>query len=652
MSTRLAPTLALAAAALATAVAANAATTSDHPAAMLVYPHVRVDGSLSIDTTIQLTNEADHPVDVSCFYEISERACVGGQEGESCDEPSTCSGVCQPALRRVPFRVRLTRQQPLAWPVSSGLTTLPLDGVERVTVGGESNATTDVPGLGDGPLLAAVRCAVVETDGRAPSPDNALVGLATIARSGSAAPTDADAVQYRAIGVPAVSDAPNGDDALQLGGPDAEYAACPSHNILDFVFYGAPAEVAVDAANVETNLVLVACGSSPEAAGSAIVQFLVYNEFGQRFSTSKPVSGQLTSPLANLDTNDPTRSIFSARVSGTVAGKVQMQAIGDGMHALAFESHRQRNVDVVHSTAIELSQAKDRTTGDRVVLPPPACAGDCDADGAVSISELITSVGIAIEGSAVGPCRVADRNRDGRIAIDELIASVSASLEGCPTAALLPTATPSPRPTSIPTVPVTSVGPQITFLGFATADDRPLAPSETDGEGRPVYDLPSGGGATLVVEARRGTAQRPVGQRTYDETGEAPDLQVLSSLPLGNGDAAVCEDDGVRGGIPAVPSLDFSDDPATVAAMNDLGCRAYERQGNAQPCTRAANEADTDDLFAFVDRSSERQFCIPIARPWAFPPGQSTVLAARVRDAQGNLGDVREVVVRVPQLPD
>jgi hypothetical protein len=642
--------LSLAAAILA-ATAAPAATSPDHPAAMLVYPHVRIDSSLAIDTTIQLTNDADHPVDAACFYEISERECVGGQqgEGESCDEPVTCSGGCEPRLRRMPFRVRLTSLQPLAWPASTGLTDLPLDGVERVGVDGQSNQTTDIPGLGDGPLEAALRCVVVETDGRAPIPDNALVGLATIARSGDTAPTDADAVQYRAIGVPAVNDSPNGDDALQLGGPDAEYAGCPAATLLDFFNSGAPVASGSDIASVENNLVLVTCGSAPDEDGASVVQFLIYNEFAQRFSTSRQMMGQLTTPLANIDTNDAQRSIFSARVLGTLAGRSQIQPIGSGVHALAFESRRQRSIDVVHSTAIEPQQTSERSGGDRMILSPPACSGDCDGDGAVSISELITSVGIAIEASDVGRCRGADRNGDGQIGINELIASVGASLEGCPGNVVLPTATPSASPTPAPTTPISSEGPGITFIGFATADDRPLAPVESDGEGRPVYEFLSGQGFTLVIEAGRGTARRNIGLRTYDGNGGAPDLQVLASLPLGNGDAAVCEDDGVRGGVPAVPDLEFSDDPATIAAMNDLGCRAYERQASvSRPCTRAA----ADEIFETVAGNSLIQYCIPIGRAWSLPPGQSTIFAARVRDAAGVFGDVREVVVRIAQLPD
>jgi hypothetical protein len=81
---------------------------------------------------------------------------------------------------------------------------------------------------------------------------------------------------------------------------------------------------------------------------------------------------------------------------------------------------------------------------------------------------------------------------------------------------------------------------------------------------------------TLVIEARPGQSGRAPGRTTYSQTGELPDLQVLVSRPLGDGDVTVCENNGSRGGIPAVPNLDFTPAAATVAAINDLGCRAFD----------------------------------------------------------------------------
>jgi len=161
--------------------------------------------------------------------------------------------------------------------------------------------------------------------------------------------------------------------------------------------------------------------------------------------------------------------------------------------------------------------------------------------------------------------------------------------------------------------------------------------------GRAVFVRPFGQGMTLLIEARPGQSQSPVGQTTYSATGELPDVQVIVSRPLGDGDPTVCEHEGRSGGIPAVPTLDFAPIPATVAAINDLGCRAFDT--HLSPRIRACTRTSAG-TFAMVSGASQSQFCIPIAKAWAFPVGD-TVVAARVRDDAGNLGPVREIVVRV-----
>lgn len=64
----------------------------------------------------------------------------------------------------------------------------------------------------------------------------------------------------------------------------------------------------------------------------------------------------------------------------------------------------------------------------------PACAGDCDANGTVSIAELIQAVALAI-GHDVPPCANADLDASGTIVVNELVAAVIAATAGCPVAA-------------------------------------------------------------------------------------------------------------------------------------------------------------------------------------------------------------------------
>ncbi len=64
----------------------------------------------------------------------------------------------------------------------------------------------------------------------------------------------------------------------------------------------------------------------------------------------------------------------------------------------------------------------------RTMVP---CAGDCDGDGTVMISELIILVRIALGEAALEDCPGADRDSDGNVRISELIQAVERALFGC-----------------------------------------------------------------------------------------------------------------------------------------------------------------------------------------------------------------------------
>jgi hypothetical protein len=64
-------------------------------------------------------------------------------------------------------------------------------------------------------------------------------------------------------------------------------------------------------------------------------------------------------------------------------------------------------------------------------LPPQPCVGDCNGDGRVDVTELVTGVRIALGAPASDACSTLDADGDTRISIDELVAAVAASLAGC-----------------------------------------------------------------------------------------------------------------------------------------------------------------------------------------------------------------------------
>lgn len=194
-------------------------------------------------------------------------------------------------------------------------------------------------------------------------------------------------------------------------------------------------------------------------------------------------------------------------------------------------------------------------------------------------------------------------------------------------------------------------GPEVSYFGAARSDGSPRPPDDYDGEGRPVY-IVSPSGFFIVVEARPGPSGGAVGPSAFnfDPNNPAvlPDLQVLLSRPIGDGSAAVCDKTlPNQGGVPATPSLDFTDTQTVADAINDFACR-FDNGGGA-PEGLSDQDACTSfqtGEFHFVNSTSTLQFCALIAHNWSFPPG-ATIVEARVRDVEGFVGPSREIVIQV-----
>jgi len=59
------------------------------------------------------------------------------------------------------------------------------------------------------------------------------------------------------------------------------------------------------------------------------------------------------------------------------------------------------------------------------------CVADCNADGSVSIDEIVRAVNVALGTKNPSWCLVADQTGDGAVTVEELIAAVSDLLSGC-----------------------------------------------------------------------------------------------------------------------------------------------------------------------------------------------------------------------------
>ena len=84
-------------------------------------------------------------------------------------------------------------------------------------------------------------------------------------------------------------------------------------------------------ARLVTDLTLVPCTEDFENPTSGlsktVAQFLVFNEFEQRYSTSRTIDCFKEIQLSNLDTPANARSIFSAGVQGTLTGQSRIRGV-------------------------------------------------------------------------------------------------------------------------------------------------------------------------------------------------------------------------------------------------------------------------------------------------------------------------------------
>jgi hypothetical protein len=373
--------------------AAAADVTSDRAAGLLVFPKLIFDSigrfnenTLPADTEIQLTNVSDQQVYLRCFYVNANSHCSNSPENV-CATTDDCQqfgrgGLCIEGWLETDFEFSLTPRQPIVWRISEGLTALPLDGAAP------PNNSGFIPPVAEDPFFGELKCVEVDETG-APTDRNDLKGEVTIV---AAAPSAIDARAYNAIGIEANFN--DGDNTLVLGGDDPEYNGCPSVLILDHFFDDAVEPI--DNQYVKTHLTLVPCSqdflNQDDALFDITVQFLVFNEFEQRFSASRKLRCFKEFELCALGigrdrsffdknpaSNSCQRSVFSAYVSGTLTGQTRIRGVenddtehGHGILGVAEEFYRSSPdllSTVVSSDAFNLQWAGIRPKADIIQLP-------------------------------------------------------------------------------------------------------------------------------------------------------------------------------------------------------------------------------------------------------------------------------------------
>ena len=349
---------------LSVALPAAAATTTELSSSILIFPKVVFDGSR--DTVIQISNTANSMVHAHCFYVNAAPLCVGFGE---C--PDACNGTCVPQWVEVDFAIWLTKQQPTHWAVGNGRN--PDPAAEQCSFD-PPNYDCDAAGLSPGkippvnsiPFEGELRCIEVDQSG-APISGNHLKGEATIISS------DGDSSKYNAVGLLGLPFTNNGDDVLCLGGgvsdecpSGAEYEGCGQTLLLNHFAEDADSLLFGPASHVATELTLVPCRADFERQAPARfpVQFLVFDEFEIRFSTSTTVDCWGNFFLADIN------SIFRVSTLESRFAETQMRsadAANSGIVGISEEYHRLG--DQQARAAFNLHEQGTRPATDLIFIP-------------------------------------------------------------------------------------------------------------------------------------------------------------------------------------------------------------------------------------------------------------------------------------------
>jgi hypothetical protein len=392
---------------------ARADVSSDKPAAIVMFPKLLADTSTGVDTLVRLSNTSGTPLTLHCFLVDATPRCANGTGTclPNSNAPqclgSTANAECVDSWTETDFRLVLTQQQPIGWRISQGMrdcrtTTDPLqpcfqlDGITRIGPGGQSNVGSNILPAPHDQFVGYLECIAVD-DNDAPVERNDVKGEALIVRYDPGKAVDVDG--YNAVGLQAITPVNKSEPTpiLCLGGCDPsdptcqrndlcpngpEYDGCANILILDHFFDGAVDPVTNT--SVVTDLTLVPCSQDylRQSPQKTPVQFLVFNEFEQRFSTSIPVTCFKEIQLSNIDTLTNDRSIFSAAVNGTLTGQTRIRGVADddsthghAMVGIARELRCQRGGDlgqcsVISTSAFNLHSQGRRPQADIIYLPP------------------------------------------------------------------------------------------------------------------------------------------------------------------------------------------------------------------------------------------------------------------------------------------
>jgi hypothetical protein len=219
----------------------------------------------------------------------------------------------------------------------------------------------------------------------------------------------------------------------------------------------------------------------------------------------------------------------------------------------------------------------------------PSCAGDCNGDGAVSISELIVGVNIALGNAPASACTAMDANQDGMVSINELVAAVNSALTGC--AAPTPTATPGePMITVSGTCVTTGAGNR----GIRPCDDgTPVTILRCDVRAQCLHDQ----GLTMVGE----TAIRNAGAWSAQIAMRDASAPLVFQANIANAIVYRTLGFGTLGGraIRAGLATDIEFAPAEMSPVSEAGVQLLDQNGFEN-----YSDGGAEDVLAAVAQST------------------------------------------------
>lgn len=303
---------------------------SDRAGSVVLFPFVHVDGAAGIDTTIQISNGSDNPVELRCFILNANRHCSVGQA--VCRDDSDCmSGPCVDDFSATEFSILLTPGQPTAWSVETGL-------------GAATPWSVAPPPAAENPLVGSLMCFD-------PAGTNSIKGSATIGRFDPST-SMLDVSTYNAISLVANAADLDGDNYLYIRNADpndpsvTEIDGCAAQLTLNHFFDGVEDPFTPDR-EIRTGLVLLPCtfGPGDGSLPTGSVDYTVTNEFEQSFSFSEPIRPPSERLLSDINAG------LSYAQTGSVTGQTRIESATVSFVAAAIEYSVDRNDPTKFSSA-------------------------------------------------------------------------------------------------------------------------------------------------------------------------------------------------------------------------------------------------------------------------------------------------------------